>query len=102
MYRCEAMWPRHDSCEKVVADNWRPSTTADVRSLVSNIAHVSSSLRRWDRNVFGCVKHQLKEKTELLLLNTLLMPMVQRMAKLRCDIDEILERNLFFGANVSD
>ncbi|KAI8009227.1 hypothetical protein LOK49_LG07G01650 [Camellia lanceoleosa] len=64
MYRFEAMWLRNASCEQVVADNWLPSSTADVRNLVSTISHVSSSLRRWERNVFGCVKRQLKEKTD--------------------------------------
>ncbi|KAF5959124.1 hypothetical protein HYC85_000333 [Camellia sinensis] len=102
MYRFEAMWLRHANCEQVVADNWLPSSNADVRSLVSIIAHVSSSLRRWDRNVFGCVKRQLKEKTDqlqrLLTLSVNFPDDVAEMCKLRCDIDELLEReSIFWG-----
>ncbi|KAI8026584.1 hypothetical protein LOK49_LG02G02270 [Camellia lanceoleosa] len=102
MYRFEAMWLRHASCEQVVADNWLPFSNVDVRSLVSTIAHVSSSLRRWDRNVFGCVKRQLKEKTDqlqrLLTLSSNFPDDVAEICKLRCDIDELLEReSIFWG-----
>ncbi|XP_028106254.1 uncharacterized protein LOC114305372 [Camellia sinensis] len=100
IYRFEAMWLRNANCEQVVTENWGPSSTTDVKGLVSNISRVSSSLRQWDRNVFGCVKKQLTEKTNhlhrLLTRCGLSLAEAEEERTLRCEIDELFRTRIYF------
>ncbi|KAI8030585.1 hypothetical protein LOK49_LG01G01321 [Camellia lanceoleosa] len=81
IYRFEAMWLQNANCKQVVTENWGPSSSANVQGLVSNISRVSSSLRRWDRNVFGCGLSLAEAEEE---------------RTLQCEIDELLERESIF------
>lgn len=64
-FRYEHMWQRHEGYVDFINQAWDPGPRqGDLLSISESLSNLQSSLRTWDRDVFGSVRQKLRSLRE--------------------------------------
>lgn len=62
LFDMKNMWKSHGEYMDFVTQTWDPgSGSRDLRTASNSLMSLQTSLKTWDREVFGSVKKQIKE-----------------------------------------
>lgn len=94
-FRCENMWQQHGEYMEFVNRSWDPGPGSnDLDAAISALFALQTSLKSWDRNVFGCMKKikELREELEKERSSTLYQGPTDREREIMAQLSDTLSR----------